>query len=363
MAAWLNDDFEPGLVSVIIPTYNRAGLLGEALASVLAQKHGKVEAVVVDDGSGDETASAVEAWRGRFRSERGWALRFFRQEHLGGQKARNRGARESRGEFLNYLDDDDLLTAEKISAQAEIARQRGADIVYGPWVPFTKGEGGGCALGRPHCRKPLPGDRHPFLAWLEGRSWKLMASLVARRFAARVGPGNEELKLADDLEYIARCLSRAPSTVYSPRGALLRREHPASLSHQGLSGFEETLIRYASLLEEYVLGSLPGAEARPALARYMARHAVSYRVRGSVRAAAHFAQRALHYDPGFRPDDESASTRLAYRLAGFRGWALKKKLRSALRRLRRRLGLTRGGYRPVPALPLEAWPPGAEAEP
>ena len=175
MSSWLSPDFQPGLVSVIIPTYNRSALLAESLDSLINQKHDRLEVLVVDDGSTDDTAAVVAKWQERFRAERGWELTFLRQEHRGGQRARNLGAERSRGEFLNYLDDDDLLTADKIAAQIAVARETGADIVYGPWVQFVKTETG-VAVAAPQCTKAMAKGQHPFDAWLHGRSWKLMAA-------------------------------------------------------------------------------------------------------------------------------------------------------------------------------------------
>jgi len=354
MSNWLSAEFEPGLVSVIIPTYNRAELLGEALASVLAQKHDRVEAVVVDDGSTDGTAAAVAEWERRFRSERGWELKFFTQEHGGGQRARNLGARSSRGEFLNYLDDDDLLTADKVAAQMAVAGATGADIVFGPWVPFVKRDDG-YGVAKPQCTAPPPAGTNPFEAWLHGKSWKIMAAIIRRSFADRVGPWTTDLRLAQDLEFAARCLCHGPRMEYCPRGALLRRDHPNSLSHRSLAEFEDSMIRFAQIVEEYALKSLPEAVARPALAQYLGRHAISYRLKGSVAAADYFAARALHYDPHFVPTDKGRSTALAYRLGGYRLWEMKNNFRNAFKRFRRQLGLGQSSYRPVKELPLASF--------
>lgn len=97
-------------VSVIIPTYNRAGYLQEAIASVLAQTFGDFEILVVDDGSSDTTASVVAGFGdGR--------IRYFYQENAGRSVARNRGLRLSKGEFIGFLDDDDLYLPGKLLQQ------------------------------------------------------------------------------------------------------------------------------------------------------------------------------------------------------------------------------------------------------
>ena len=77
----MSSDFDPGLVSVIIPTYNRADLIGETLESVLAQTYRPIEILVVDDGSTDDTESVVRSYEPKL--EDGLSLRYIRQENAG----------------------------------------------------------------------------------------------------------------------------------------------------------------------------------------------------------------------------------------------------------------------------------------
>lgn len=88
------------LFSVIIPTYNRASLLREALESVFAQTSTDYEVIVVDDGSTDETAAAIASY--------GRRIRFFQQQNAGPGAARNLGIKNSVGEYTAFLDSDDL---------------------------------------------------------------------------------------------------------------------------------------------------------------------------------------------------------------------------------------------------------------
>lgn len=99
----------PPLVSVIIPTYNRAKVIQETLESVLQQTHTNIEIIVVDDGSSDNTAEVIAGYGPR--------VRYVRQENQGVELARSRGIRESKGEFLNFLDDDDLMLPTKLERQ------------------------------------------------------------------------------------------------------------------------------------------------------------------------------------------------------------------------------------------------------
>jgi glycosyltransferase involved in cell wall biosynthesis len=98
-------------VSVVIPTYNRWPMVGEAIESVLAQTYPGFELIVVDDGSTDDTVAQL----GKYSSR----LRLFSQSRRGVSGARNAGAGEARGSLLAFLDSDDLWRAEKLKCQAD----------------------------------------------------------------------------------------------------------------------------------------------------------------------------------------------------------------------------------------------------
>src|SRR5919107_4763688 len=99
-----------GLVSVVIPCYNQAHFLGEAIESVLAQSHLRFEIVVVDDGSTDDTAEVAACYPG---------VRCVRQDNRGLSAARNSGLRHSEGEYVVFLDADDRLLPEALATGLE----------------------------------------------------------------------------------------------------------------------------------------------------------------------------------------------------------------------------------------------------
>lgn len=107
---------QPGLVSVIVPTYNRALLLERAIQSVRCQTYERLEIIVVDDASKDDTAALV-------RSIDDARVRYIRHDrNRGGAAARNTGIRAARGEFIAFLDDDDQWEPEKTAAQLKLLK-------------------------------------------------------------------------------------------------------------------------------------------------------------------------------------------------------------------------------------------------
>jgi len=102
-------------VSVIIPCYNQGRFLGEAVESVLAQTHGAWECIIINDGSTDNTAEIAESY-----ARRDGRIRCLHQDNRGLSAARNRGLAESRGEYVQFLDADDILLAEKIARQLQL---------------------------------------------------------------------------------------------------------------------------------------------------------------------------------------------------------------------------------------------------
>jgi glycosyltransferase involved in cell wall biosynthesis len=119
----------PALVSVVIPVYNRADTVAAAVQSALDQEYSPIEIIVVDDGSTHETAEVVARFGDR--------VRYLRREHGGQALARNQGIRAARGEFVAFLDDDDLWVPGKLDAQMRVFEARPElALVYGRYSGF-----------------------------------------------------------------------------------------------------------------------------------------------------------------------------------------------------------------------------------
>lgn len=198
------------LVSVVIPTRNRADYLPGALASALAQTHPRMEVVVVDDASEDRTPEFLER-----EAARDTRIRVVRREEGGGApRARNAGARAARGSILAFLDDDCVFHPEKTARQLPLLKE-GRGVAYcrqmirqlhGGWEVEGKSGGG---------EKPLEGLL----------SIGTNTLLVRREAFEAVGGFDEELTRLQDWELLLR-LSRETAFAYLPeilvRGVMVR---------------------------------------------------------------------------------------------------------------------------------------------
>src|SRR3954465_6548006 len=113
---------QTGLVSIVIPCYNSARFLVETVESALSQTYTPAEIILVDDGSTDGSAELIRSYGHRVKAEFG--------PNCGGGAARNRGTALARGEFIQYLDADDLLIPDAIEKRVAALQQSTADVAY-----------------------------------------------------------------------------------------------------------------------------------------------------------------------------------------------------------------------------------------
>lgn len=121
-------DYVPNLVSTIIPVFNRPEMLRRSVESVLSQTHRPIQIIIVDDGSTDATPQVGAELQSEYRD----IIKFVRQENSGPGPARETGRKLADGEFIQYLDSDDLLRPNKFSDQVSALRKHAdCDIAYG----------------------------------------------------------------------------------------------------------------------------------------------------------------------------------------------------------------------------------------
>ena len=114
------------LISVILPTFDRADLLPRSISSVLAQTFTDWELIVIDDGSTDNTAEVVAAWQ-----KQSARIRYVRQANQGVGAARNRGVAEARGEYIACLDSDDEYRPAHLETRLALLRRYDLDLIQG----------------------------------------------------------------------------------------------------------------------------------------------------------------------------------------------------------------------------------------
>lgn len=184
------------LVSTIIPVYNRAGMLREAVESVFAQTHRPTEVIVVDDGSTDDTSSVADDIAGRHPRE----VRVIHQSNAGAGLAREAGRRESRGEFIQYLDSDDVLMPRKFELQvAGLRANPDCDVSYGK-TRYRRADGE--VEPEPWKGSGLKVEAM-FPSFLVSRWWDTPTPLYRARLCERAGPW-ANLKWEEDWEYDCR---------------------------------------------------------------------------------------------------------------------------------------------------------------
>lgn len=209
------------LASVVIPCYNRAHLIVETLESVAAQSYSPIEVIVVDDGSTDDSVKVIKQWMLlKERENRHLVrLRCIQRENAGPSAARNSGIRECSGEFIQFLDSDDVLHPEKLAKQVSAIRQDCADFCVCNYQNFreTPGEAGPVVdfYHRPHSTDDFP-EYYPM---------DTPAPLFRRDVVVKNGPWDEALDAGEDFEYNWRIMARGARGVWLDEVLLYVRKH------------------------------------------------------------------------------------------------------------------------------------------
>jgi len=211
------------LVSIIIPTYNRRELLQDAVASCLAQTYTNIEIVIIDDGSNDGTTDMVAA-----RLLGDWARKvvYHRKPNGGTSSAKNVGIKQARGEYIQFLDSDDILRPEKISRQMDAVQVAGGAVD----CCVCTGRIGDKDTGWDKARQigELCSDVATYIRRQCERSVHIMhteAPLWRRDFLTTNKGWREDLIVAEEWEYYIRLLAKQPRLTTVPDELFFVRSH------------------------------------------------------------------------------------------------------------------------------------------
>jgi glycosyltransferase involved in cell wall biosynthesis len=204
------------LVSVVIPVFNGARFLAEAIDSVLAQTYPNVEIVVVDDGSTDRTPQIIASYP---------AVRVLRQENAGQAAARNRGIAAATGEYVAFLDADDVMLPERLERQVAYLGERPQHA---------------CVLGRQRIAVE-PGVEPPEWVGMAGENSEAsdlvqpMSALVRRSALERIGPFDSSFRYSEDVDWLFRAQDGDVGVGILDDVVVVRRIHGANLTYDAES--------------------------------------------------------------------------------------------------------------------------------
>ena len=272
------------LVSVIIPCFNGAQYVEHSIRSALEQTHPSIEVVVVDDGSTDDSAHVVTG----VQDDR---VRLVRQDHAGAARARNTGLRASTGEYVQFLDADNVITPHKVARSIDhFAASPGCDVAFAAiWVPdFDNFDH--------HVVVPAD-DAHVVVSGMMERatsrllpgtgipSLETAQPLFRRSVLERYGAWDEQVSVMDDTELMGRLhLSGAQFEPVKMVGVVYRDHAGEGRVTAQLSPFqEEAQVAVTRMIEvARRTDSLHGA-----LADFAAKYLVWVAARECVRARRH----------------------------------------------------------------------------
>ena len=190
----VENEFTDDLVSVLIPTYNRAKLLKEAVQSVIDQSYRPIECIIVDDGSNDNSKEIINSFIEK--NIENFKIKYFLQKNAGAQVARNLGTKYCTGEFIQYLDSDDLLNSEKIKHQVRILKSN--PDIDGTYGDFRKGSLENNKLIRAYQKDDLLTQ---FLTEFCAPNFSL---LLRRDYVENIGDWDIKLKRFQDIDFHLR---------------------------------------------------------------------------------------------------------------------------------------------------------------
>jgi glycosyltransferase involved in cell wall biosynthesis len=223
-------------VSIIIPTYNRANFLGEAVASALGQDYRQIEVIVIDDGSTDDTKKVLET----FKDQR---LVCTHQENAGRSRARNRAIAMARGQYITFLDSDDYYLPSKVGTQvAFLDANPQFGMVY---MSAFCVDDGRHALNLTY-RASISGRIYPQIAFYHPHTITLPNVMVRKEILEQVGVFDEAMQRFEDTDLWRRISKITPIAGIDEIGCHIRTHAGNTLQSCNPATIESAINYYAA---------------------------------------------------------------------------------------------------------------------
>lgn len=218
------------LVSFIIPAYNAKRWIGETLDSVMEQRLNDSETIVIDDGSTDGTADLVAEKYPWARLERG--------PNRGVSAARNIGTALASGDFIQYVDSDDLLPRGSVEARIDALKESGTDVAYSDWQRLVETKDNQFELSQLVVRKIESTHRQADIAIFTDFWCPPVALTYTREIVERVGSWNLRLPIIQDARFLLDVALLGGTFIHVNRiGGYYREYHGDSLSRRNSREF------------------------------------------------------------------------------------------------------------------------------
>jgi glycosyltransferase involved in cell wall biosynthesis len=216
------DNFDPALISVVMPCYNAAHYVEEAIDSVLWQSYSHVELVVVDDGSSDTSATVID----RLAAANPGRIRVLHQTNSGPYAARNLGLTHAHGNFIAFLDADDTWHPDALKALHAALTDARADVAYCGW----QNVGEGAANTQPYI-PPNYAAADAVALFLQACPWPINGVLLRRQLVDALHGFSERLPTAMDYDLWLRMLASEPTVVHVPQVLAYYRRYARGTAH------------------------------------------------------------------------------------------------------------------------------------
>jgi glycosyltransferase involved in cell wall biosynthesis len=209
------------LISVILPVYNRARWVARAIESVLSQTYQNFELLVIDDGSTDDTPQVLASYGSR--------LRVLKQAHAGAEAARNLGLEQARGEFVAFIDSDDLWYADRLSRQLPCFKRDEVGLVFGNAALVDYRQTPPRYLKRTFFDNVRPSRGHVMEVFARGCFVPFSSVLARRQCFVETGGFTTGRVAADYLKWLE--ISASHEFDYIPDPVFEYAIHPGGISH------------------------------------------------------------------------------------------------------------------------------------